>query len=176
MRASARTLSTALLPLLLLALPSGAPAQDEASPPPVAAPAAPAPAPSGLEPALNVEAGGPQWLSANLGFRVALPKNGVDGGRGLLFQVQPGIGGIALNVGYAPVTFEGNRLQAVGVALKARLLRTYGSPLGTEPGRTYAGVEGAVAIGVKLSAGVLWKLDDGEGKDTLFTWGIGLGL
>jgi hypothetical protein len=29
---------------------------------------------------------------------------------------------------------------------------------------------------VKLSVGVLWKLDSGEGDDTIVTWGVGIGM
>jgi hypothetical protein len=135
--------------------------------------AAEAPVPP-VEPALNVEAGSPLWLSANLGLRVALGPPHTA--RGLLLQVQPGVGGGALNVGFVPVSFYAQGTQAVAFGVKARLLRTWGSPWGTEPGRTYAGFEVGIAVGVKLAAGLLWKVDSGPGDDRIVTWSIGIGL
>lgn len=132
------------------------------------------PAGGRLEPALNVEFGSPLWLSANLGVRVALGEAGT--GRGLLLQAQPGVGGGALNVGFVPVSFYAQGTQALAIGVKARLVRTWGSPWGTEPGRTYAGFEAGVAVGVKLAAGVLWKVDSGPGDERIFTWSVGLGL
>jgi hypothetical protein len=126
------------------------------------------------EPALSVEIGSPLWLSANLGLRLRLGPPGT--GRGLLVQVQPGVGGGALNVGLAPVSFPAQRTQAIGFAVKARLLRTWGSPWGTEPGVTYAGFEAGAAIGVKLATGLLWRVSSGGGDDRIWTWSVGVGL
>lgn len=170
-----------LLALVLCAAPALAQEPAPSSPMPVGtAPATAVPedaALSRVEPAMNVELGSPQWLSANLGLR--LPIGGLLGkgyGHGLLLQVQPGIGGGAVNLGWVPVSFAAQGTQAIAVGVKARLLRTWGSPWGTEPGRTYGGFEVAAAVGVKLSVGVLWKLDDGAGDDTIVTWAIGLGM
>jgi hypothetical protein len=153
-----RSAALSLLAVLALARPAVA---DEAKEKPV-------------EPALNVEAGSPLWLSANLGVRVRL--GGPYTSRGLLLQVQPGVGGGALNLGLVPVSFRAGATQAIAVGVKARLLRTWGSPWGTEPGRTYAGFEAGVALGVKLAAGLLWKVDSGPGDDRIFTWSVGLGM
>lgn len=141
---------------------------------PAAAPAVAESSEGSVEPALNVEFGSPLWLSANLGIRVPLGQSGY--GRGLLVQVQPGIGGGALNLGIVPVSLYAQGTQAIAFGVKARLLRTWGSPWGTEPGRTYAGFEAGVAVGVKLAAGVLWKVDSGPGDDTIVTWSVGLGM
>jgi hypothetical protein len=127
-----------------------------------------------VEPALNAEVGSPLWLSANLGIRVPLGASGY--GRGLLLQVQPGVGGGAVNVGFVPVSFHAQGLQAIAFGVKARLLRTWGSPWGAEPGRTYAGFEAGVAVGVKLSVGLMWKVDSGPGDDRIVTWSVGLGM
>jgi hypothetical protein len=129
---------------------------------------------SPVEPALNVEVGSPLWLSANLGLRVLLGPPHTA--RGLLLQVQPGVGGGALNVGFVPVSFYAQGTQAIAFGVKARLLRTWGSPWGTEPGRTYAGFEAGIAVGVKLAAGLLWKVDSGPGDDRIVTWSVGFGL
>jgi hypothetical protein len=176
------TLLTALA-VSCLAAAGRVSAQDAAAGPrPPATEAGPAPAAtdadlSRVEPAFNVEFGSPLWLSANAGIRV--PLGGLLGkgyGHGLLFQVQPGIGGGALNLGWVPVSFAAQGTQAICVGVKARLLHTWGSPWGTEPGRTYGGFEVAAAVGVKLSVGVLWKLDSGVGDDTIVTWGVGIGM
>jgi len=127
-----------------------------------------------VEPALNAEVGGPLWLSANLGIRV--PPGASGYGRGLLLQVQPGVGGGAVNVGLVPVSFYAQGTQAIALGVKARLLRTWGSPWGAEPGRTYAGFEAGVAAGVKLAVGLMWKVDSGPGDDRIVTWSVGLGM
>ena len=176
------TLLTALA-VWYLAFAAGVSAQDaaagarppatEAGPPPAATDAEL----SRVEPAFNVEFGSPLWLSANAGIR--LPLGGLLGkgyGHGLLLQVQPGIGGGAVNLGWVPLSFAAQGTQAISVAVKARLLQTWGSPWGAEPGRTYGGFEVAAAVGVKLSVGVLWKLDDGAGDETIVTWGVGIGM
>jgi hypothetical protein len=132
------------------------------------------PSAAAVEPALSVEFGSPLWLSANVGVRLPLGASGY--GRGLLVQVQPGLGGCSLNLGFVPVSFHAQGMQAIAVGVKARLIRTWGSPWGAEPGRTYAGFEAGVAVGVKLSVGLVWKVDSGPGDDRIVTWSVGLGM
>ena len=91
-------------------------------------------------------------------------------------QVQPGLGGGSLNLGFVRVSFHAQGMQAIAVGVKARLIRTWGSPWGAEPGRTYAGFEAGVAVGVKLSVGLVWKVDSGPGDDRIVTWSVGLGM
>jgi len=130
-----------------------------------------------VEPALNAELGGPQKLSANLGIRLAAGSEAARGyGRGVVFQLQPGVAGGSLNVGWMPVSFAAQGTQAIGAGVKARLLRTWGSPWGADPDRTYAGVEAAVVVGIKASVGVLWKLGSSAGRKTVVTWGVGIGF
>jgi hypothetical protein len=126
-----------------------------------------------VEPALNAEVGSPLGVSANLGIRVPLGASGY--GRGLLLQVQPGGGGGAVNVGFVPISFHGQGMQLIAFGAKARLLRTWGSPWGTERGRTYAGFEVGAALGVKLAVGLLWRVDSGP-SHRMLTWSVGLGL
>jgi hypothetical protein len=136
-----------------------------------------APARGEVEPALNVELGGPQKLSANLGIRIPAGSPAARGyGRGLVFQVQPGLAGGSVNLGWMPLSFAAQGTQALGVGLKARLLRTWGSPWGADADRTYAGVEAAAVIGVKASVGVMWKLGSDAGRKTIVTWGLGIGF
>ncbi len=137
----------------------------------------PPPAHAEVEPAFNAELGGPQKVSANLGIR--FPAGGEAGrgyGRGVVLQVQPGIAGVSLNLGWMPVSFAAQGTQAIGAGIKARLLRTWGTPWGADPDRTYAGFEAAAVVGVKASVGVLWKLGSDPGRQTVVTWGVGIGF
>jgi hypothetical protein len=178
-RATIAAVTTALcarppVVVALLALTAFGAAAASAQEPAVPTPVAVEPYRETVEPALSVEFGSPLWLSANLGIRVPLGEPGL--GRGLLLQAQPGIGGGALNIGFVPVSFYAQGTQAIAFGVKARLLRTWGSPWGTEPGRTYAGFEAGAALGVKVSVGVLWKVDSGPGDDRVVTWSVGLGM
>ena len=135
------------------------------------------PAAAEVEPALSAEFGSPLKLSANLGVRIGANHEGEPGaGRGFLLQVQPGLGGGALNVGWAPVALPAWGTQAIGFAVKARLLRSWGSPLAVEPKQTFAGLEVEAAWIVKVSFGFLQRLQSGSGKATVFTWSVGVGL
>jgi hypothetical protein len=137
------------------------------------------PAAAEVEPALSAEIGSPLKLSANVGIRVA-PTPGEDDpdyGRGFLLQVQPGLGGVAVNVGWVPVALPAWGTQAVGLGIKARYLRTWGDPWGgVEPDQDYVGGEVALAWIVKISAGVLTRVSAGGGNKTIFTWSVGVGL
>jgi hypothetical protein len=130
-----------------------------------------------VEPALSLELGGPQKLSANLGFKLgATKKDASEVGRGFFFQVQPGLGGGAVNIGFSPVGLAGWGTQAVGVVVKARLFRSWGDPWTIEPDQTFAGVEIGAAWIVKVSVGVLQRVESGAGKATVVTWSVGVGL
>jgi hypothetical protein len=136
------------------------------------------PAAAEVEPALSAEVGSPLKLSANLGIWVGgVAKDGPDRGRGFLVQVQPGLGGGAFNLGWAPVALPSWGTQAVGLAIKARFLRTWGDPWGgLEPDQNYVGGEIALAWILKVSFGVLTRVSSGEGKKTVITWSVGVGL
>jgi hypothetical protein len=100
-------------------------------------------------------------------------------GGGFLLQLDAGSGGGKLSVGVggrARVEQEDFR-GTVGAALRASLLRTWGNPIGTEPGLTYLGPEFDVSIvRVNLSAGVLWRVSGPGGDSVVFSWGLGFGL
>jgi hypothetical protein len=130
-----------------------------------------------VEPAMSLELGGPQKLSANLGFKLGATKaNASEVGRGFFFQVQPGLGGGSVNVGFSPVSLASWGTQAVGVVVKARLFRSWGDPWTIEPDQTFAGGEIGVAWIVKVSVGVLQRVQSGAGKATVVTWSVGVGL
>ena len=139
-----------------------------------------APAAAEVEPALSAEVGSPLKLSANVGIRIGIgtvAADETDSGRGLLLQAQPGLGGIAFNAGWTPVALPAWGTQAVGFAVKARYLRTWGDPWGgLEPDQDYVGGELALAWIVKVSVGVLTRVGSGSGPGTIVTWSVGVGI
>jgi hypothetical protein len=139
-----------------------------------------APVAAEVEPALSAEIGSPLKLSANLGLWVGLGGTGPDDpevGHGLLLQAQPGLGGIAFNVGWTPVALPAWGTQAVGFAVKARYLRTWGDPWGgLEPDQDYVGGELVLAWILKVSVGVVTRVGSGTGKSTIVTWSFGIGI
>ena len=64
-----------------------------------------------------------------------------------------------------------------GVALRVALARTWGNPIGTEPGLTYLGPELDLSvIRINLTLGVLFRVAGDGGSSALFSWGLGFGL
>jgi hypothetical protein len=99
--------------------------------------------------------------------------------QGFTFQADAGYGGGKLSLGMgarARVEDEGFR-GTVGVGLRASLVRTWGSPIATEPDVTYLGPELDLSIlRINLTLGVLWRLGGDRGSSALFSWGLGFGL
>jgi hypothetical protein len=124
----------------------------------------------------DAQVSSPLRLSAGLGLVVGRRGEGFATARNaLLLQVEPGIGGGALHVGWVPFSGTASGLQFAGVALKGTLLRTWGSPVGVDASRTFAGASIHAAWIVKLSVGVLAPIDGGGGG-AVVTWGVGVGL
>jgi hypothetical protein len=99
--------------------------------------------------------------------------------KGFLLQADAGSGGGKLSLGLgARARVEDRDFRGtVGLGLKASLVRTWGSPIGTEPGLTYLGPELDLAVvRVNLTLGVLWRLSGHAGPSALFSWGVGFGL
>lgn len=99
--------------------------------------------------------------------------------QGFLFQVDAGSGGgkLSLGVGARARVDEEDFHGTVGVGLKASLVRTWGSPIGTEPDLTYLGPELDLSVlRINLSLGVLWRISGNAGASALFSWGLGFGL
>jgi hypothetical protein len=99
--------------------------------------------------------------------------------KGFLLEATAGSGGGKLSLGLgANARVESEDFRGTfGVGLKASLARTWGSPIGTEPGLTYLGPElDLVAWRVGVGLGVLWRLDGHAGKSVLFSWGLGVRL
>ncbi len=103
--------------------------------------------------------------------------------RGPFVEVEPGLGGGKLSLGWSRVTGKTNRsgtfLKAafIGVAYKLTILRTW-SDLGWVPkNRTYAGFEIGVPVAqANIGFGLLYRVDDGDGKKWTITGSVGWGF
>lgn len=99
--------------------------------------------------------------------------------QGFLLQADAGTGGgkLSLGVGARARVEEEDFRGTVGVGLRASLVRTWGSPIGTEPDLTYLGPELDLSVlRVNLTLGVLWRVSGQTGASALFSWGVGFGL
>jgi hypothetical protein len=99
--------------------------------------------------------------------------------QGFLFQADAGSGGgkLSLGIGARARVDEEDFRGTVGVGLRASLVRTWGSPVGTETGLTYLGPELDLSIvRFNLTLGVLWRVSGHSGASAIFGWGIGFGL
>jgi len=103
--------------------------------------------------------------------------------RGPFVELEPGLGGGKLSVGWARVTGKTNRsgsfLKAafIGAAYKVTVLRTWGDHGWVEGGRTYAGFELGVPVAqANLGIGLLYRVDSGDGGRWLVTGGAGWGF
>ena len=99
--------------------------------------------------------------------------------QGFLFQADAGSGGgkLSLGIGARARVDEEDFRGTVGVGLRVALLRTWGSPIGTEPGLSYLGPELDLSVlRFNLTLGVLWRLSGHTGASAVFGWGIGFGL
>lgn len=99
--------------------------------------------------------------------------------QGFLVQADAGSGGGKLSLGlgaWAKVDEESFRGTA-GVALRLAAARTWGNPVGTEPGLTYLGPELDLSVlRINLTLGTLFRVSGDRGAGALFSWGLGFGL
>jgi hypothetical protein len=98
---------------------------------------------------------------------------------GFLLQADVGTGGgkLSLGVGARARVEDDDFRGTVGAGLKVSLARTWGSPVGTQPGLTYLGPELDLSIlRANVSLGVLWRVSGSAGPSALFSWGVGFGL
>lgn len=98
---------------------------------------------------------------------------------GFLVMGEAGSGGGKLSLGLGGLAhvdsddFHGT----AGLDFKISVARTWGSPIGTDPGLTYVGPELEFSVvHVGLGFGVLRRVAGRTGSSTLFTWGVGLRL
>ena len=103
--------------------------------------------------------------------------------RGPFIELEPGLGGGKLSVGWTRVTGKTNRsgsfLKAafIGAAYKVTVLRTWGDHGWVEGGRTYAGFELGVPVAqANVGIGILYRVDNGDGGRWLVTGGAGWGF
>jgi hypothetical protein len=134
------------------------------------------PAQAGCEPTWGVRFSTPQIVSASAGVLIGQidapepPPPGTFLPHGLLLQIEPGLGGGKLSVGYA----TGLLPYAAG-GLKLSALRTWGHPLVAKPHATYVGIEAEASFFIKLSVGVMRRVGGNPASSrTMLTGGIGL--
>lgn len=99
--------------------------------------------------------------------------------QGFTLQADAGSGGgkLSLGIGARARVEEPDFRGTVGAGLRLSLARTWGSPIGTEPGLTYLGPELDLSVlRVNLNLGVLWRVSGQGGASALFSWGVGFGL
>ena len=99
--------------------------------------------------------------------------------QGFLLQADAGSGGgkLSLGLGAWAKIDEESFSGTAGVALRLALARTWGNPIGTDPGLTYLGPELDLSvIRVNLTLGVLFRVAGDHGSAALFSWGLGFGL
>lgn len=99
--------------------------------------------------------------------------------QGFLLQADAGSGGgkLSLGLGARAHVDEESFHGTAGVALRLALARTWGNPIGTEPGLTYLGPELDLSvIRINLTLGALFRVSGDRGSSALFSWGLGFGL
>ena len=117
-----------------------------------------------LQPVLEISAYGLEVLDGRT------DEHGEPGQHGLLIQVEPGLGGGKVGLGYAK-----GLLNVGGAGMKAFYMRTWGPTLWAQKNRGYVGVEADATLFMKLSVGVMRTVGEGP-RDTAFTGGIGIGF
>lgn len=99
--------------------------------------------------------------------------------QGFLLQADAGSGGgkLSLGVGAWANVHDDDFRGTAGVALRLAVARTWGNPVGTNPGLSYLGPELDLSVlRIDLTLGVLFKVAGDGGSGALFSWGLGFGL
>jgi hypothetical protein len=103
--------------------------------------------------------------------------------RGFFAELEPGLGGGKLSLGWARVSGTTNRSGSmltagyIGTAYRLTVLQTWGDLGWVEGGRTYAGFEFAVPVAqANVEIGLLYRVDSGDGGRWLVTGGAGWGF
>jgi len=135
-----------------------------------------APVQAGCQPTWGLRFGTPQIVSASAGLLIGKidapepPPPGTFLPRGLLLQIEPGLGGGKLSAGYAS-----GLLPYAGYGIKLSALRTWGHPWVAKPRASYLGIEADASFFVKFSVGVMRRVGgDPASSGTMLTGGIGL--
>ncbi len=107
----------------------------------------------------------------------ALPIPHCAGGFTVDASAGSGGGKLSLGIGARARVNEEDFRGTAGVGLRLALARTWGSPIGTEPGLSYLGPELDLSVlRVNVTLGVLWRVSGQGGASVLFSWGLGFGL
>ena len=99
--------------------------------------------------------------------------------QGFLLQADAGSGGgkLSLGIGARAHVDEESFKGTAGVALRLAFARTWGNPVGTDPGLNYLGPELDLSvIRIGLTLGVLFRVSGDHGPNAVFSWGLGFGL
>jgi hypothetical protein len=103
--------------------------------------------------------------------------------RGFFGQVEPGIGGVRLSLGWSRVIGATNqsgsflRSGFIGAAYKLSVLRTWGDSGRIEAGRTYAGFEFSLVLAqANIGIGLMYRVDGGTDGRWMVTGGGGWGF
>jgi hypothetical protein len=103
--------------------------------------------------------------------------------RGPFIELEPGLGGGKLSVGWARVTGKTNRRGSfltaafIGAAYKLTILRTWGEYGWVPQNRTYAGFELGVPVAqANIGLGLLYRVDNGDGRKWTITGSVGWGF
>jgi hypothetical protein len=178
--------------------PGAAPPAAPVDPPVVLDPKAPARTEINLDRRTQVTAGigfsGPIGAGASLRLLHGLGADVRDGStrvkavcgvpmphcaQGFLLQADAGSGGgkLSLGVGARAHVDEESFKGTAGFALRVAFARTWGNPIGTDPGLNYLGPELDLSvIRIGLTLGVLFRVSGDHGPNAVFSWGIGFGL
>jgi len=103
--------------------------------------------------------------------------------RGPTVQLESGLDGAQLSIGYARIFGETGRSERflvspyLGVGVRGTVLRTWREGSLGPSGLTYAGLEGQFTITrVSFTLGALWQVAGGSGHDWAISWGFGWGF
>jgi len=130
----------------------------------------------------------PQVVSASIGVMFASQPATFDcrtpcDFRGPFVQLEPGLGGGKLSIGWGRITGNTNRSGSfltagfIGLAYKLTVFRSWGEVGPVEAGRTYAGLEiGLPVAQANLGLGLLYRVDGGSGGRWMVTGGAGWGF
>ena len=114
---------------------------------------------------------GPEIVSASAtaAFRET---PGWKGGEFWIAKLEAGLAGGRVAFGRAFTSDVG-----LGAEANAFVLRTWGNPWGVRPNGTYAGLEVSLILLARVSAGVMYRSNNGSGGSRwAATWGLGIGL
>jgi len=102
---------------------------------------------------------------------------------GWQFAVEPGVYGLQGSVGWGRLAGETGQLKHLiptvyyAWAVRAAVLRTWGDSRPTEPGQTFAGIEGNFSIlRMNFAAGVMHSLSSNSPDQWLYSASIGWGF